>query len=235
MKKGNRLRSSSNRSYVGAGSILATDLTAAWYEKTLIEFARGRLLDLGCGLAPLYGSYRPYVSSVTWLDWQQSLHHNSEIDIIHDLSESLPIEDQQYDLVLASDLLEHIYDPRSLLRECERVLAPGGIFMGNTPFYYPLHESPHDYYRYTNHALQRILTDAGFVQISIEALGGALEVVADIIGKLTARIPGGEIASIAIQRSSFKFWRTRIGKSLAARSSPAFPLSYGFIAHKKID
>jgi SAM-dependent methyltransferase len=50
-----------------------------------------------------------------------------------DATRPLPVRDQSLAAVLMGELIEHVYDPRSLLRECHRVLRPAGILVLTTP------------------------------------------------------------------------------------------------------
>jgi SAM-dependent methyltransferase len=67
--------------------------------------------------------------------------------------------------------MEHVPEPSQFLGEIYRVLKPGGVVIMTTPFLVPLHEEPHDYYRYTRHAIQYLLTKSGFKNIEIEPFG----------------------------------------------------------------
>ncbi len=75
---------------------------------------------------------------------------------------SLPLADGVFDTVLLLDVLEHLAEPEAALREAGRVLRPGGSVLITVPFCYPLHDQPHDYQRWTEHALRRRLAQAGF-------------------------------------------------------------------------
>ena len=46
--------------------------------------------------------------------------------------ESLPFEDGAFDLVLCTQVLEHVVDPHAVLRELARVLEPGGTLLLST-------------------------------------------------------------------------------------------------------
>src|SRR5438876_2051852 len=164
-------------------SWLVTELVARSYERYLPEHARGRLLDLGCGSVPLYAAYRPLVSEITCVDWGGSAHHGQHLDVTHDLNQPLPLEDDRYDTVILSDVLEHIRKPEALLAEVARVLSPGGKLLLNVPFLYWLHEQPHDYFRYSEHALRSFIDDSKLRLVLLEGLGGAPEVLADVVGK----------------------------------------------------
>jgi SAM-dependent methyltransferase len=176
-----------NRKHVSAGSWYIVDLFAPVYEQVIRAYARGRLLDLGCGMVPFYGMYKDLVAENVCIDWANSLHSNPHLDVVADLNQSFPLPDASFDTVLCSDVLEHIAEPAAFLRETARVLKPGGTLLLMVPFFYWLHEQPHDYFRYTEFALRRMCGQAGFAIQSIEAYGGYPDVVLDILSKGLAR------------------------------------------------
>ncbi|HET9405282.1 MAG TPA: methyltransferase domain-containing protein [Burkholderiales bacterium] len=167
-------------------SRLAGDLVAAAYAKHLPAHAAGRLLDLGCGKAPLHGMVRPHVRDSICADWPGSHHGSEHVDVFLDLNRPLPFRDGCFRTVLLSDVLEHIYQPWPLWLEINRVLEAGGKLIANMPFIYWIHETPHDYYRFTEHALARMADDAGFSVIVLEPLGGPAAVAADLLAKQLA-------------------------------------------------
>ena len=75
------------------------------------------------------------------------------------------------------------------MRESLRVLKPGGLLFFTVPFLWPLHDVPHDEYRYTPFALERHLRNSGFVQIKLKALGGWDASLAQMIGLWVVRRP----------------------------------------------
>lgn len=174
---------------LGAGSTLMATLVARWYQTALAQHARGVLLELGCGAMPYHPLYSSRTSQVWGTDWPQSLHLQPHADLLCDLNAHLPLKDAFADTVLLADVLEHIYRPQALLAEVFRVLRPGGVLLLNTPFMYWVHEAPHDYYRYTPHALRRMAEDAGFEPVAVDAVGGSLCVLADVAGKLLQALP----------------------------------------------
>lgn len=86
--------------------------------------------------------------------------------------DALPYEANSVDTVLMCNILEHIYNYSFLMKETCRVLKPKGRLVGFVPFWVAYHPDPHDYFRYTEEALQKILTEAGFVSISVRKVGG---------------------------------------------------------------
>jgi SAM-dependent methyltransferase len=55
------------------------------------------------------------------------------------LNAALPFSDTRFDVVLLAETLEHLPYPRITLSEIRRVLKPGGLFVGNVPLFYHLH------------------------------------------------------------------------------------------------
>jgi SAM-dependent methyltransferase len=229
--RGGRLRGSRDRAELSVSSRLVADLVADRYDRALKDHVRGRLLDMGCGKVPLYASYEAFATSVDCIDWASGLHGNAYLDKICDLGGTIPYPDGSFDTIILSDVLEHLPEPMNCWREMNRLLAPGGKVILNVPFYYPLHEAPHDFYRYTEFALRRFAETSGFEVVELEPVGGALEILADVTAKLCA---GAKLRPItaAIQACALRFTRTRIGSRLAKKSGERFPLGYFMVARK---
>jgi SAM-dependent methyltransferase len=191
------------------------------------------LLDLGCGKVPFYALYREYVSETVCVDWAKSLHGGDYLDAECDLTKGLPFADASFDTILLSDVLEHIPTPDSLWREMGRLLKPGGKLLLNVPFYYCLHEDPYDYYRYTKYALRRFAETTGFEIILIKELGGAPEIVVDIVSKSVLRFgPIGEWTAVALQAACRSLVTSPLGARISEKTARQFPLGYFMIAHR---
>lgn len=232
VSRNGRLRATTNTGELGAGSRLVADLVAGAYEGALKAHATGRLLDVGCGKVPFYAAYRPFVSDVVCIDWANSPHGVSFLDKECDLTGNIPYADGSFDTILLSDVLEHLPEPMNIWREMNRLLKPGGKLLLNVPFYYQVHEAPHDYYRYTEFALQRFAGQTGFKIEKLVPIGGAMEVLADLTGKLLA---GAKLKPLAIAVQSLARWflGTRVGSGLSKRTGDRFPLGYFMIAIKE--
>jgi SAM-dependent methyltransferase len=218
---------------VGSGTWLMARLVAEAYARHLPLHARGRLVDLGCGAVPLFAAYRDLVKEVVCVDWSGSLHGRAHLDVEHDLNEPLPFPDSGFDTALLSDVLEHTRRPEALLREIRRILAPSGKLLLNVPFCYWLHEQPHDYFRFTEHALRSMLVEAGFDVVVLEQLGGAPEVLADIVGKHLSPLPVvGDAFARGLQRLVFAGTSRAARVRALAMSRQRFPLSYLVVAQK---
>ena len=229
--KNNKLRASRNAEEVGVGSRLMADLIAKQYDEHLHTHARGKLLDLGCGKVPLFSAYKKHVTENICVDWANTMHKNIYLDLECDLTKILPFKDNEFDTIILSDVLEHIPEPEKLWGEIARILSNDGKIILNVPFYYWLHEQPHDFYRYTEFALRRFVENSGLKLVLLKSIGGAPEIMTDIFSKNVLRVPfvGHSLASIA-QWSTFSFGKTRVGKRITSVTGKSFPFGYFLIA-----
>jgi SAM-dependent methyltransferase len=122
------------------------------------RYARGRLLDIGCGARP-YDALFAHVACRIGLD----LPPNPRADI-YASGLALPFRANSFDTVLCNEVLEHVPEPSVLMAEIARVLRPGGILILTTPQTWGLHHVPHDFYRYTAYGL-RYLAEKQALQV----------------------------------------------------------------------
>jgi SAM-dependent methyltransferase len=217
-----------NPSYVGPSSWFFCDRVIGAYVEAMRGHARGRLVDAGCGDVPYYGVYRDLVDAVTCIDWPGSSHGRSHIDQFVDLNGRLPFDDGDFDTVLLTDVLEHIAQPRALLGEVARVLAPGGKAIVTVPFLYWVHEAPHDYFRYTEHGLRALCDEAALQVVELSPYGGYPDVLLDLVSKGLVRGPrmGRAYHGLFRRVAAAKAYRR-----LAKRTAGTFPLGYVLVAN----
>ena len=131
--------------------------------------AGGTILDAGAG----EGMHRDHFRHAQYeaADFVQVDKQYGAVDYVCDLR-NIPVEADRYDLVLLTQVLEHLPEPKEVLQELRRVLKPGGSLWLSTPLYFEEHEQPHDYYRYTQFGLQYLVTEAGFELRELEWLEG---------------------------------------------------------------
>lgn len=226
---GFRKRFVPNPLYVALGSRLAVAAMTGPYERVIRDHARGKLLDCGCGDVPYYGWYRDLIEEATCIDWAASGHGRQHVDHEIDLGQTLPFEEKRFDTVILADVLEHIAQPANLIGELARVLTPGGKLVVMVPFLYRIHESPHDYHRYTRFSLEWMAQAAGLRVIEVSAYGGYPDVVLDLLNKGLASIPPLCHAFLAMVS-----WmtRTKLYGRWRKRSSENFPLGYCLVAER---
>ena len=135
----------------------------------LKKYAHGNFLDLGCGNKPYESLYKPLTEKQTGCDVIQS--DKNRVDVIC-LATALAFENSCFDSILCTQVLEHVYDHHTMIKEIHRVLKPGGHIMLTVPFVWELHEEPYDFFRFTKHALKELFEEAGLVIDYIKPNGG---------------------------------------------------------------
>lgn len=85
---------------------------------------------------------------------------------------SIPVEDNRYDAILFSQVMEHLPKPVAVLAELRRVLKPGGTIFCSAPLFYEEHEKPYDFYRYTQFGFRHLFEDAGLRVVETRWLEG---------------------------------------------------------------
>jgi len=234
--KNGKLKASRNPKEVGIGSRLMVDRIAEFYDANLRLHAKGRLLDLGCGKVPLFGAYSDYVTDIVCVDWENTRHKSEHLDLECDLGKALPFNDGEFNTIILSDVLEHLARPEELWSEMARMLAPRGRIILNVPFYYWIHEQPHDYHRYTEFMLRRFVADSGLKLLQLESLGGVPEIMADIFSKYVTRKPGkGRALASLAQWLTSVYLTTKKGRRASAVSRDTFPLGYFLVAERTDD
>jgi len=133
------------------------------------HYAKGNFLDLGCGNKPYESWYQPLTISQVGCDIMQS--DKNRVDVICPATD-LKFPDLSFDSILCTQVLEHVFEHDKLINEVYRVLNPGGHIILTVPFAWELHEEPHDFFRYSKHALKQLFENAGFTIDYIRPNGG---------------------------------------------------------------
>lgn len=126
------------------------------------------LIDVGCGNKP----YADLFKDTSYIGLNYSFEGASP-DIVCD-AQQLPIKSNCADIVFCTQVIEHVRYPEKLVSEAFRILKPHGVLLLTGPFYWPLHEEPYDFYRFTRYGFQHLLISAGFEVISIRGDAGAV-------------------------------------------------------------
>ena len=131
------------------------------------ETLRGKVVDIGGGRNPDYFEYfkkegKPEIEPM-----------DGSISGINFETDALPHGSNTVDTVILCNVMEHIYNYEHLLAEIKRILKTDGQLIGFVPWWVGYHPDPHDYFRYTHEALERIFHDAGFSQAKIRPIGSS--------------------------------------------------------------
>lgn len=143
----------------------------------------GRLLEVGCGDGWLLSALAGRGWNVEGVDFDPSAIAAARargFDVRQGSLEAQAYPDASFDAVVMVHVVEHVPDPSALLRECLRVLKPGGALVAVTPNGAGLGhrwfgpdwrglEPPRHLHIFTPRALRKIARDAGFEDASCKA------------------------------------------------------------------
>ncbi|GEM_PF-1155179 len=93
-----------------------------------------------------------------------------KVDVLMDIQRTA-IQTGSLDWALCSEVIEHVPDFKAALGEIHRALKPGAPLILTVPFSVPLHGEPHDYWRFTGHALQALAPEMGFRIVDLKPMG----------------------------------------------------------------
>lgn len=155
-----------------------------------------RVLDVGCGNGFTCGQFLRLGCSVVGIDLSET--GISQARITHPcgrfelLAADANLLDQlgeaPFDLVISTEVVEHLYDPRSYAKGCFSALRPGGRFICTTPYHgylknlslalagkwdthaNPLWDGGH-IKLWSRRTLTQLLTETGFVQPTFRGAG----------------------------------------------------------------
>ncbi len=97
-----------------------------------------RLLDIGCGDDTLGYFAKNKYKEVYGVDISKEALKIAEkrgiiVKKVNLNEEKLPFENEYFDAVTCLDVIEHVFEPRDLIKEINRVLKRGGILIISTP------------------------------------------------------------------------------------------------------
>lgn len=138
-------------------------------KKAINNYASGELLDIGCGNKPYLSWIQSSVNKYIGCDIIQS--SSNCVDILCEATK-IPLPDNSFDTVFSTQTIEHVGDFQEMVNEAYRVCMPGGHFIVSGPMYWPLHEEPYDFHRFTKHGFAHTLEKAGFTVVEINPNGG---------------------------------------------------------------
>jgi SAM-dependent methyltransferase len=136
--------------------------------------ARGVLLDVGCGSRPFAWLFEGRVSRYLGMDLPSSRFLGDHPPDAWARGERLPVRDASVDTVLGLSMVTYFPEPGALVAEAHRVLRPGGTLLLEFTQMAPLHDEPHDYFRFTRYGASHLLERAGFEPLDFIPIGGLM-------------------------------------------------------------
>tara|TARA_R110002096_G_scaffold401880_1_gene598924 strand:+ start:14434 stop:15150 length:717 start_codon:yes stop_codon:yes gene_type:complete len=146
--------------------------------KVIQRYAKGRLLDIGCGNKPYEVWFKGLISEYIGCDIVQS--SSNKVDVICQAN-NIPLESNSFHSILSTQVIEHVEDHQGMVNEAFRLLKSDGYFILSGPLYWHLHEEPYDFFRFTKHGFKYVLEKAGFEIVEIIENGGAWATLGQVI------------------------------------------------------
>ena len=149
--------------------------------------AGGRALDAGCGMQPFRAMLVDSGYLYTSMDAIQN--RAGAVDWIAPLDGPLPEALRNgplFDFILCTEVMEHVADWKTAFGNLAALLAPGGRLLITCPHFYPLHETPYDFWRPTPYAIEHFAKENGLGVAFMEQAGGPWEVLGTLLAETHA-------------------------------------------------
>jgi SAM-dependent methyltransferase len=144
--------------------------------KSMSGNLKGKLLDFGCGRKPYENLFTgcEYIG----IDVEESGHNHlrSKVDVYFD-GKHIPFENETFDALFCTEVLEHLFNPDESLAEMYRVLKNNATLLITVPFAWNEHEVPWDFARYTSFGIKHLLEKHGFHIIEMKKTGTFARVI----------------------------------------------------------
>ena len=159
-----------------------------------------RVLDVGSGTKPYYPFFAEGASEYVAVDAR-----DPEADL-HASLEQLPVADGSYDIVLCTQVLEHVEHPGRAVSELRRVVAPGGRVLASTHGVQVYHPNPVDLRRWTHAGLSRLFEgNAEWSSVTVTPASGTaacvgmlVAIYVDLLARRASVAPLGRLLVAAI-------------------------------------
>ncbi len=155
-------------------------ITRKAYEKAISGILKNNekynILDYGCGVRPYKYIFGNHINRYVGVD----IGENPKADILIEPGDKLPVTDNEFDIVLSSQVLEHVENVEQYLNECYRVLKPNGYLLLSTHGTWQFHASPHDYNRWTIMGLKVLMNRFHFDLENVYPILGQLALTSQL-------------------------------------------------------
>ena len=142
-----------------------------------------KVLDIGCGNKPFEQYIKALIKTNEKDDYigcdivQSS---ENKVDILCEATD-IPVKSESFDVVVCTQVIEHVFDHQKVFDEAYRLLKPGGRFIVSSPFVWEKHEIPYDFYRFTDFCFENLLVRSGFTVKERVACGGKWAVFGQLL------------------------------------------------------
>lgn len=123
-----------------------------------------KVLDIGKSSRHRFGLFKN--GQILTMDINQ---YEDYPDIIDDICELKNLQSEDFDGIIGSSILEHVYDPKIAVSNLYMILKQDGVFFGFAPFLYRYHAPDtlyyQDFYRYTKDGLAYLFREFSHVTL----------------------------------------------------------------------
>ena len=141
-----------------------------------LKYISGKTLDLGAGSAKYRNIIKQKASEYITFD----MVDGENIDVVGSVFD-LPFNDEEFDTIISTQVLEHVEKPWIMIKEIHRVLKKDGHCILTAPFLGPYHADPYDYFRYTKEGIKSLFKNQGFQIVECKAYGKVFTVLSEFI------------------------------------------------------
>jgi ubiquinone/menaquinone biosynthesis C-methylase UbiE len=143
-------------------------------DKRIIELGKvtknKKVLDLGCGTNK-YKKYFMQKNKFIGIDVKTSGRETNQKtpDVFYD-GKKLPFNDGNFDLIICTEVLEHVENFELVVSEIFRSLKRNGSAVITMPFITAEHEIPYDFRRFTSYGIKKEFENMGFMVKKFEKI-----------------------------------------------------------------
>lgn len=124
---------------------------SAFIQENFSERHKRKIINIGAG-----GKVKDLLKEQNLDFIEVDIDEKRKPDIVADIEDLSVFKNSSVSSVFCMEVLEHVKNPHVAVNELYRILEPGGFIVGSTPFLLPIHDIPHDYYRYTKYGLEHL-------------------------------------------------------------------------------
>lgn len=138
--------------------------------KKQVPILKGNVLDVGCGQSPykfLLNASQTKYFGIDVADADKFDYKNSEITPFN--GENIPFEDDKFEGLICTEVLEHVPNYQKLINEMFRVMKKDGMAIITIPWSARYHYIPYDFFRYTPSSLKTMFSR--FTEMKIKNRG----------------------------------------------------------------
>ena len=151
--------------------------------------AHSKVLDVGCGRQP----YRKFLETADfqYFSFDVSQNEDTTVEFLGPIDGTLPpslIQAGPFDLVILTEVLEHVSNLETCFSNLNILLSQGGKVIITCPFFFPLHEKPYDFWRISPFALEQFCKKFNFRILDYQQLGSVVDCWGLLNGHLITRM-----------------------------------------------